>query len=601
MDALMDDTFVDNENMNVDNNGLWRAAIHAAKHTFESSMRELVNNISTTGDTIINCALELVKTFDGDIFTRMSVEDDGDGFTSKEEYNNSLELANSNCSGNNNYGYGRKSPGQMENDSVICMGTDKNGLKEVSMFACPNTQFPKKIKLSAANKLKILEKFKGKTFSISIHGRRVHYLPIDILINLLVENIGQYINDTTINIDQLSFSYCNLIKNGNTLTFNEQILPIKEIINYEHREMFDKNGLYCKMHVKIYYDKNDKCIRYHCKVNYDDGETNQGWQQKKLTRFKFNQNPPNDYIIVSEFKLDIIEVDKMYKNESIKGIHIESEGIIISTDRIEIDGHPNLRCKLYDIIEHDKKTIEEIEENTIPTILTRHYNKTLTTFDKEYSPYVQLCIKEAKNKTYDLVEDELVEDELVEDELVEDELVEDELVEDEQSEDEQSDDEQSDDEQPGDEQSEDEQPGDEQLTEQSISGNINYDSDSSTRSNRSKNRFSEKDKRLAKECQPIDELTGLSHRHYGEASNYDYDHKIELQHGGGGDRKNCQVLNKISHSIKTYDPDYYSKIMSNPVEIAKFRTEFIIDIINNSKKAGISLEMTKIASTLFSN
>ena len=539
----------------------------------------------------------------------MSVEDDGDGFASKVEYNNSLELANSNCSGNNNYGYGRKSPGQMENDSVICMGTDKNGLKEVSMFVCPNTQFPKKIKLSAVNKLKILEKFKGKTFSISIHGRRVHYLPIDILINLLVENTGKYINDTTINKDQLSFSYCNLIKNGNTLTFNNQELPIKEIINYEHREMFGQYGLYCKMHVRIYYDKNDNCIRYHCKVNYDDGETKQGWQQKRLNRFKFNQIPPNDCINVSEFKLDIIEVDKIYKNESVKGIHIESEGIIISTNRIEIDGHPNLRCKLYDIIEHDKnkKKIEETEEYTIPTILTRHYNKTLTTIDKKYSQYVQLCIREAKNKTYEILpvkypEDELVEDQQSKDELVEDQQSKDELVEDQQSEDEQSEDEQSEDEQSEDELVEGELVEDELVEdEKSISGNINYDSDSSTRSNRSKNRFSEKAKRLAKECQPIDELTGLSHQHYGKAPNHDFDHKKELQHGGNGDIDNCQVLNKISHSVKTHDPYYYSQITSNSAEIAKFRTELIIDIINNSKKEGIHLDMTKIASAGFGN
>ena len=66
------------------------------------------------------------------------------------------------------------------------------------------------------------------------------------------------------------------------------------------------------------------------------------------------------------------------------------------------------------------------------------------------------------------------------------------------------------------------------------------------------------------------------------------------------DEENCQLLNVISHLIKTNSNETYTSLIDSPESIAKFRTDILLDIIKNSKQGNIPLDREELSKALWS-
>ena len=95
-------------------------------------------------------------------------------------------------------------------------------------------------------------------------------------------------------------------------------------------------------------------------------------------------------------------------------------------------------------------------------------------------------------------------------------------------------------------------------------------------------------------------LTGISNKRFYGAAIYQADHIKEIKDGGDSDEENCQLLNIISHAIKTNSNETYTSLIKSPESIAKFRTDILLDIIKNSKQGNIPLDREELSKALWS-
>ena len=252
MDNIHDDTFKNDEHMPIDTDGIWRKSCSETHHTISSSSRELINNVKVNNSTTIDVNLEYVLGEDSaDKSLRMGVIDNGRGFKDDQAFANSWRIADTIGIGNNNYGMGHKSPAMLNKDFALCMGTSTDKVTDVKLFTAGKNQIPKPKNLTADHKKKILSKFKGHTFNITILTPRIFLMPIEYIIDTIVSaktvscDYTKCIENTNENSleDQFSISYCDLIKKGNIIKVNKKEIIPKPVINPEHKEIFGNNKL----------------------------------------------------------------------------------------------------------------------------------------------------------------------------------------------------------------------------------------------------------------------------------------------------------------------------------------------------------------------
>ena len=559
--------------MAVDNDSAWNSSKGECEFDMLSIIRENLNNIKYTGHTCTHINYYKLNDSDAEL---LEMYDNGSGFENTKSVEQALTISATRGEGNNNFGVGMKAPMLLEGKVGIIFYIASN-LQYVKSFKFGKTGLPDELDITPEITNLLLDKYEGQTAIVVLYGtdyadsrRNKFSLTIDDVKRDII-NKEQFEMCEPIEGKKLShvFSTCysDKIKQGDTIIYNLEVVQAEDIFTVERADgiQVDKDT-YRPYLVKAELTtlKNNE---YYVKVYNNEELVEEGYINKKTNSLKFTK------VSKKYEKSDIVNVSNLTimhgkKGESEgeggipieRGLYIKSDGICISTTHIpDIQDNPHMRCLLEETLfngvsyinrKRNKSHTQLVRDETLKkniVKLIKHSNVITGRYKSEGVKYNEsLKLNEQENRDQETHEQENREQENHE-------------------------------------------------QENHVQGIDSVDSNEpdnkrqpvKKKSNRANKEFTDSVKKQALDRQKYCPLTGQSHRMNGASQNYDHDHKIEIKDGGTGRLENCQVLSVAAHRIKTYDGTLYGELMKSEESIKQHRYENIIDIIQNSKKAGL--------------